>query len=105
MGQDICKISLTVKTSKRFSHKCCKRTYEQTLALKKCVYHTQDFMLFKKRINFLLDLSKSELDFQNNFLKKKNQTVEKHYKDKEAVFVYQSQINKKKYIILNTLTQ
>lgn len=39
------------------------------------------------------------------FEEKKNQTVEKHYKDKEAVFVYQSQINKKKYIILNTLTQ
>lgn len=58
------------------------------------MYHTQDFMLLK-RINFLLDLSKSELDFQNNFWKKKNQTVEKHYKDKEAVFVYQSQINKK----------
>lgn len=77
MGQDICKNSLTVKTSKKFSHKRCKRTYEQTLALKKCVYHTQDFMLFKKRINFLLDLSKSELDFQNNFLKKKKSNSRK----------------------------
>lgn len=51
-----------------------------------------------KRINFLLDLSKTKLDSSINFLIK-NQAEGKHYKDKEAVFVYQSQIDQKIYHI------